>query len=311
MYGDGELELIRKAISGNLRLSPGQANALREKVVHDEIPGFLIPFVGLSVINPDLYQRLSDDKRLPTYSVYGFFPEVFELVYGSGFSPGIGLYGSGMNHRGVIAVISRPSGDIVIKARQSSWEDEVARIAVEEGVGPKQFPSIDGFITEEFIPGVLFPKMNGRANGDEMYCLGQRVGAILSALHRRNVFYNDMILADDFGNSHLMVRDGLPAVLFDYGVSLLIDHHPYYSDEEIFNYARTFPQVSMLLVNPDDSRYVGELIGHYRQVLRHSGPELIMQRDVDFVFEGLSFAALRMGNHIINPFVAGFNMTYQ
>ena len=36
-----------------------------------------------------------------------------------------------------------------------------------------------------------------------------------------------------------------------------------------------------------------------------------MARDIDFINEGLAFATYRLGNHIVKPFLKGFNESYK
>ncbi len=194
---------------------------------------------------------------------------------------------------------------------------EVAKIADEEEIGPKQYSTIDGFLTEQFIEGEFFSGLReSKTSSDNMYKLGRRVGEILSKLHSREVYYNDTILTDDFGRSHLIVPENSPAKLFDYGVALNLDRHPNLSDEEVFNYARTFPMVNASLEGLIYSQ--GQLtqqqfdavVRDFRNEVTGLTKEQIMTRDIDFIGEGITFATFRLGSHIAEPFSRGFKETY-
>ena len=102
------------------------------------------------------------------------------------------------------------------------------------GIGPKQYVSLDGFLTEQFVEGELFSRLRGdRTSSDNIYNIGRRMGEILSRLHSRDIYYNDTILTDDLGRSHVIVPEASPAFLFDYGVALRLNGHPNFTDEEV------------------------------------------------------------------------------
>lgn len=309
MYSEAEIKEIQDRITRKRKLSASEMEILRIEFGNRQIPNYLYPFIGLFATNPDLYRRISEDDRVGKYSLFCFFPETFELVYGSEVSPEISLDGG---NRGLVGIIKHPEKKVVIKPTQNSREYEVAQIADELGAGPKQFSSLDGFLTEEFIEGELFSKLRGgRTSDDNMHNVGRRMGEIFSRLHSRDVYYNDTILTDDLGRSHVIVPETTPAVLFDYGVALRLDQHPNFTDEEIYNFARTLPMVSMLLGIHPSQEHVQALVQKYRPKLQIATKEQIFDRDIYFINEGLTFAAFRLGNHIAEPFLRGFKETYK
>ena len=309
MYTEEELREVRDTLTGKRRLSNQEIETLRNEFGDKQTPNYMYPFVRLFATNPDLYRKISEDERVHRYSLFGFFPETFDLVYGSEVSPEISFDGG---NRGLVGIIKHSTKKVIIKPTQNSREQEVAQIADELGVGPKQYVSLDGFLTEEFIEGDLFSKLRGdRTSNDNMYNIGRRMGGILSRLHSRDVYYNDTILTDDLGRSHVIVPETSPAVLFDYGVALRLNQHPNFTDEEVYNFARTLPMVSMFLGVQPSQEQVQTLVQEHRPKLQIATKEQIIDRDIDFINEGLTFATYRLGNHIIEPFLRGFKEAYK
>ena len=125
--------------------------------------------------------------------------------------------------RGRVAIFrfQEPSENpgLVVKPLQSRREGEIAQLAGAAQVGPTQYPSLAGFITEEFIPGVFFTDLaakqiadagngNGNSTADAdaiMYRIGRNLGGMLARLHRQQIYYNDATLSDPAGRSHLIV----------------------------------------------------------------------------------------------------------
>ena len=308
MYTEEEVKEIQELLSGKRILSDSEISMIKIEVDGKQIPNFLVSFLGLVATNQDLYKKISGDSRAKQYSLFGFFPESFDLAYGSETSPSIS-FESG--NRGVIAIIKHPTKNIVIKPIQNSRENEIAGIAAELEVGPKQYTTLDGFLTEQFIEGDLFPRMQeDKRYTDSMYRIGRRIGDIFKKLHSREIYYNDTNLTDDLGRSHVIIPQTLSAVLFDYGVALKLDRHPNLSDEEVFNFARTTPPENMFLEVQPSKEKVDALVQRYRPKVQNMTQEQIMARDLEFIDEGLKFARFRLGAHIVEPFLRGFKETY-
>ena len=315
MYSAQELQEIQDMLAGKKKLSDQEIDSINNEFTGKQLPNYLCPFVGLFATNPDLYRKISEDERVKEYSMFGFFPETFDLVYGSETSPEMSLRSG---NRGIVGIIQHPTKNVVIKALQNMREYEVAKIADEEDVGPKQYKTLERFLTEQFVEGELFSGLReDRRTSEHMYRLGLRVGEILKRLHLREVYYNDTILTDDFGRSHLIVPETSPAILIDYGVALRLNNHPNFSDEEVFNFARTYPFVNMSVegiihqYGKITKEFFDRVVGEFRPKIQILTKEQIMSRDIDFINEGLSFATFSLlGNHIVEPFSRGFNETY-
>ena len=309
MYTEEELREVRDALAGKRKLSNQEIEILRNEFWNKQIPKYMYPFVGIFATNPDLHRKISGDERVQKYYIFGFFPETFNLVYGSEVSPEISFDGG---NRGLVGIIKHPTKKVVVKPTQNSREQEIAQIADELGIGPKQYVSIDGFLTEQFVEGELFSRLRvDRASADNVFCLGRRMGEILSKLHSREIYYNDTILTDDLGRSHVIVPEKSPAVLFDYGVALRLDKHPNLTDEEVYNFARTLPMVGMFFGMQPPQEQIQALVRQHRSPLQTATKEQIMARDIDFINEGLTFAPYRLGNHIVESFLRGFKETYK
>jgi len=310
MYTEQELAMIREVISRKNSYSPEQLRILKEKYSTDKSVKYLGCLLPLYVLERDLYEKVATDPKVQQYAHLAFFPEIFPLVYASETLPRIGKL---QGNRGHIWLVDHPEKRRVIKPFQNSREGEVAQIVSDLEVGPTQYPSIDGFLTEECIEGELFSQLSKeRQSSEHMYTLGERMGEILRLLHSRNIYYNDTILTDDFGRSHVFVPKDRPALLFDYGVALRLDHYPDVSDEEVWNYARTFPRVNLMIeLGGMDEEKMMELIIESRISFTRVSKEEIMDRDNDFIQEGLIFAALRFGEDIITPFQNGFSKRYR
>ena len=308
MYTKQEVNEVQDLLSSKRKLSEPEIRILQEQFAGKQIPQFMLPFLGLFATNPDLYEKISGDRRVEKYSLFGFFPESFDIVYGNEKSPEISFEG---RNRGIVAIIKHPAKNIVIKPMQNSRENEVAGIAAELEVGPRQYRTLDGFLTEQFVEGDLFSRLTEeKKSRDSVYLIGRRLGEILKKLHSKGIYYNDAILTDDSGRSHLIVPETMHAILFDYGVAIKLDKHPNLSDEEVFNYARTFPVENMFLSLTPTKEKIDALVQNYRPKIKRLTKEQIMGRDLDFVDEGLGFAGIRLGNHIIEPFIKGFKETY-
>jgi tRNA A-37 threonylcarbamoyl transferase component Bud32 len=308
IYTQQEIEQLRQVIS-RLRFSDElEAQAAAAAVSSGRCDSHLAPFWGLASTDPGLFQKLGQDCLLATYSIYGFFPGVYEMVYEREPAPTITFNG---RTRGRIAIVLAEDQGLVVKPMQNQREDEIARIAGGLGVGPRQRPSLPGFLTEEFIPGRFFTELPPEeVSAEAMYRLGHTLGSMLARLHASQVFYNDAALSDPSGRSHLLVFPNGDCRFIDFGVSLLLDRHPQLSREEVYNFARTLPMFHILSRMGMDREEMGRFLDEYRQRLARTSKAEIMARDLRFTREGLSLAARRMGSYIIDPFQQGFGEAY-
>ena len=329
MYTEAEISEIRDVLGGKWTLSPEQRKFVRGALHQGAIPDFMNDFSPLLALNPDLYQKISQDDRAKQFSILGFFPETYDLFYGSETSPKI--FSPDQSTRLFCVLIGHPDRKLVIKYKQSEDEEEIARIAGELKTepGPKQYNSINGFLTEEFIEGTLYPEyVKSQSDMNSINLLGRRTGEILQNLHSRQIFYNDLILTDDFAwKSHLIIPENGRAKLIDYGVALKLDNHPNLTDEQVFNYIRTFAGINMAYqlelmelnsggrpVEVDSEIFNArrtDFINTHRKNVQSFTKEQIMERDVDFIREGLGFTSMRFGDKVSLAFWSGFIETYK
>ena len=280
----------------------------RGSALPDWPPSRLAPFWGLASTNLPLFEKLGSDPFLETYSIYGFFPVVHEWIGRSDPPPAIAFSG---RTRGRVAILRSGDGGLVVKPTQSSREGEIADIAGELEVGPCQHESLPGFITEELVPGVFFTEVSPQeGNSEAMYRRGRELGNILACLHGNQIYYNDSTLSDPMGRSHLIVSDGGPGRLIDFGVSLLLDRHPQISREEVYNFVRTLPMFRLVAGMGVEGEQLNGFLDEYRLRLARTSKEEIMSRDIRFMEEGLMMAARRLGSQIIDPFRLGLFEVY-
>ncbi|MFH0956797.1 MAG: hypothetical protein V1813_02970 [Candidatus Aenigmatarchaeota archaeon] len=308
MYSEAEIAEIQDAISGKMSLSDSQINALEKRYANGEFQNYMLRLLSLSVSNPDVFDKIKQDERVKTYGHFGFFPETLGLVYGSEVSPRITL---DHGDRGIVAILKHPEKNVVVKENQSTVEPRIAMISSDESCGPKQYKSLDGFITEKYIEAPLFPRLsNGSVSEEKMYSTGRRLGGIITKLHERDIYYNDTILSDDMGKSHLFVPDDSDALLFDYGTALLLEGHPEnMTDEDVYNYLRTMPEFSFSFAMGGEPA-IKQAIERYGTAIRGMTKEKVMERDMYFIDTGVYFGSGRLGKDISGPFMSGFKETF-
>ena len=156
-YSQEELATLRGEIATLHRLTPESAGQMAAAVSSSGCPPHLAPFLRLKNREEALFEKLTSDNLLAEYSIYILFPLIYERVYGDGRLPTLSLNG---RSRGCVALFRLENGDgLVVKPRQSRREDRIAQAAAEAAVGPKQHPSLDGFLTEELVGGPLFTEL--------------------------------------------------------------------------------------------------------------------------------------------------------
>jgi hypothetical protein len=311
MYTKSEFQEIHDLISGRRRLSSEEIGIMKAKT-GGNYPRHLGRVGALIVTNPELYAKVMVDENPRRCSIFGFFPETIPLFYSAqDTAPQLTME---EGTRGGVVIVKHPKKSLVIKPFQTTYEQKIAAKAAELGVGPKQYDSLDHYITEQFIEGTLFSRLSGEQKQyDRMYNLGIRVAEILKKLHANNIYYNDVILSDDFGRSHLLVPERAPAILIDYGVALSLDNHPHYSDEEALNYARTKIGVNLLLesLSPEKLEKIGrKIIEDTKRELSKLSKEEIFKRDAEFIGEGLGLVGCRIGTNSVIAFNNGFEQEY-
>ena len=263
----------------------------------------LWPLWPIAQADRALWRRLVDDENIARFSVYGLFPETYGVVYG-GANPAVRYDG---RSRGRVAIITGQrdgsSVGIVIKPCQSPAEAQIAAIAGELGVGPRQFPSVSGFISEEFVEGrFLTDLIPDDATPDRMGSIGKALGAALRSLHLAGVCYNDATISDPDGRSHVILTSEGSIRLIDFGVALLLRDHPAgLTFHDAYNAARTDPMFRLFrqMAGGGDSQSLGDFVAEYGRRLARRTAEEIQERDWRIAEEGLSAIAARFGPPIV------------
>lgn len=304
-YSEVELAAIQRAIAPPPPAPPAEfMDALGTLPPH-----WMRPFWKLSDLQPDLFIRVSEDRWVVSLAEYAFFPPVLQWREQGRAIPGLHITG---RTRGPAAILRSDGEAIVIKPFQNSREDEIARIAAEVGAGPRQFPSLPGYLTEQFAEGVFFTDLPPeRRDVDTMRAAGLALGGMMRRLHEAGIYYNDASLADPEGRSHLIVSGGGEFTLIDFGVSLLLDRHPEYTREEVRNFARTLPMYRIFAGMADSRADMDDFLAAYAKQMAQATREDIQARDLKFVQQGLSIAARRLGEEIIPPIRDGFLEAYR
>ena len=314
-YSDEEVAAVHRAVAPPPPPAPSEVLSATE----GPVPEWMRPFWKLVDLEPDLFRRLGSDPWVEALSHYAFFPPVLRWREQGRATPELRITG---RTRGPAAILrsgeersgqERPGVEaIVVKPFQNTREDEIARIAAGVGVGPEQFPSLPGYLTERFAEGVFFTDLPAdRRDPDTLRTVGLSLGGMLRRLHEAGVYYNDATLADPEGRSHLIVDEDGGCTLIDFGVSLLLHHHPDYSREEVHNFVRTLPMYRVMAGMAENRAEMDDFLAQYARQMAEVTPADIMARDLKFAQQGLSIAARRMGEDIIAPIRDGFLEAYR
>ena len=305
VYSETELAAIHRAIAPPPPPAPSEVLA----TIEVPVPEWMRPFWKLVDLEPELFVQLAVDPWVEVLSHYTFFPPVLDWRTQGRSIPALRMTG---RTRGPVAILSSGDDQLAIKPFQNSREDAIASIAASVGAGPAQFPSLPGYLTEQFANRVFFTDLPpDRRDSESMRAVGLQLGGMLHRLHDAGVYYNDATLADPQGRSHIIVADDGGCTLIDFGVSLLLDRHPDYTREEVHNFARTLPMYRIFAGMADDRAEMNDFLREYGKQMAQASPQDIMARDLKFAQQGLSIAAQRLGQDIIPPLRDGFLEAYR
>ena len=275
-------------------------------------PERLWPLWPLAHQGGQLWELLKADPRIAQFSVYGLFPGSYDLVYGSD-AVEVAIRYDGRT-RGRVAIISgRVRGGavcVVVKPCQSPGEAGIAEIAGQLEWGPRQLPSIEGFLTEEFVSGPFLTDLSPEeATADRMHGIGRELGTALSGLHAAGVCYNDATVSDPDGRSHtILSTSGIR--LIDFGVALLLRDHPAnLTFHDAGNAARTDPMFRLFrrMASGPDPDALGRFVNDYGRRLAHQSIEEIQSRDWRIAEEGTSVIAGMYGSLAADALRAGIS----
>lgn len=303
-YSVEELRTIRDQISGR------RTGTIPDKPLVDRIKTeqpYLMPLVGLAG-ERELFDKLQRDPRIGRFSFTMFFPVLGGHLDSDLADVEITIRPT--RTRGFAARILVEGKDVVIKPIQSPDEPKIAKYAGEQGIGPGQYETLDGFLTEEFLPGKLFSQVSRELDSGSARAIGLRVAEILSILHKANFVFNDVIFDDDFGGSHLIVDTTKGTRLIDFGVSIDLTAFPNLTDEQIYRVLLTLPgiggliQAGMMERDELDAR-----IAQMKETLQHESRDGLIVRDIHFVHEGLGITSMK-SNIAARAIFDAFEATY-
>jgi len=275
-------------------------------------PRPLWPLWPLANQGSQLWELLKADPQIGRFSVYGLFPSSYDLVYGSD-TANVDIRYDGRT-RGRVAIISGhirgEAVNVVIKPCQSPGEADIAEIAGQLELGPRQLLSIDGFLTEEFVSGPFLTDLRPEeATADRMHGIGRELGMALSGLHALGVCYNDATVSDPDGRSHIILSpSGIR--LIDFGVALLLRDHPAnLTYHDAYNAARTDPMFRLfrrMASGPDPDAWV-RFVTDYGRRLAHQSIGEIQSRDWRIAEEGISVITGKYGSLAADALRAGIS----
>ena len=306
-YTDTEITLLQKHIAGLSNWDDTVWNNVSDSAEKEGYERHIIPFYPLLEIASTLFYKLQRDNQIKTYSIYSFFPQIYELVYGPK-PPSISFQG---RTRGQVALIQHDSLSVVIKPYQSGQEPYIADIAGKIGIGPRQLPTIQGFLTEAFLPDPFLTDIPNLSFTRHMIStVGANLGSLLFELHQEKIVYNDTTISDPTGRSHLVVTKDATCQLIDFGVSVRLDNLHSLEPEDIYNLARTTPMFRLFSGLGNGPTETIEFLTAYRRHLLRTSLKSIMDRDIKFAEQGISMLARRVGDWVIEPFLSSFRGSY-
>lgn len=260
---------------------------------------------GTVRVPKELLEKIESDENIKAYTPLALFPEIQERIYGKNEKPEIQRLRT--QTRGRAFKIGFSDATYVVKQTENSFEPVIATIAANLGVSPKQYESIQGYITEEFIQGVPIAKLGKeQATPEVMEDLGKKIGAALKKLHERNIIVNDQLIRDDFGRSHALITPENEIRFIDLGAAVDVSTFPDLSDEVVYALARTDSslEVQMMIHGSLDQnqeiaqKKLEEFLGHYKERLLKfkNAEELVKARDYELINQGIYFLSHELPN---------------
>lgn len=276
-----------------------------ENVSHGESPiGKSIPFAfdqsevesirnglsGREKVSTDLMDKVKNDPLFRECSVAMFFPVIGDLIQNTNEIPKVSRLITGA--RDMALQVSFNEKSYVIKAIENDQEPPIARLMAEVGIGPKQFESIDGYITEEFVEGSVISQISeDKCTPEFMDDLGQKIATATDLIHSKNILINDQLLVDDNGKSHTIVTPEGGIRFIDFGAAVDLTNYPDISDEAVHLIIRS-DAFAALGLDSTPQEQKSEYVKSYREdVLSKlkTKKEVIDSYDGKLLQEGLYF----------------------
>ncbi len=254
---------------------------------------------GVAKVSKELLEKIESDANIKAYSPLVLFPEISERVYDKKEKPEITRLPAQTRGRAFKCVFKDET--FVIKQVENNNESNIAAIASELGIGPHQYESVQGYVTETWIEGSPIAKLKEEeATAELMEDLGKKIGAALKKLHERNIIFNDQLIRDDFSRSHVIVTPEKEVRFIDFGAAVDLSNFPELSDEDLYTLARTESSFEVQMALKDiqfeqdptiQQKRTAEFLAKYRQQLSQfaNAQELIKAKDTQLLNEGIYF----------------------
>jgi len=260
---------------------------------------------GKGMPSSQLMEKIQADQLVAECSVVMFFPVICERISQSVERPVVEVINAGTRSKVIKAAFD--DGAYIIKSLENSLEPAVAKMMAELGVGPEQYPSIDGYITEGFVEGQAVNQIeSAKCTPEYMAELGYLIGETVKKIHEKGILINDQLLSDDFGKSHTIIGPDGKICFVDFGASVDLNGFPNISDEAVRLIIRSdaFASFNLGMLSEQDlpafvERYKQNLISQYK-----TKEEVIDRYDGQLINEGFSFLSQRVPN--VSSLVGGF-----
>lgn len=249
-------------------------------------------------INPDLLEKINSDSTLRKYSLAIFFPGICERVFVKKEIPIFEVVATGERQMSASKVTFQDSA-FIIKKIENPEEPKIAGIVAETNSAPKQFETLSGYLTEEFIDGQKITNLDPKLCTPEfMFELGKKFGIGYKKIHEKDIVINDQLLQNDFGKSHTIITPEGEIRFIDFGAAVHVSEYPNISNESIYNLMRTDPMIALSIAGISNEE-LPKAINHYRNQFLKLYPDkesLIRNRDGELLSQGLHFLSFSLPN---------------
>jgi len=260
---------------------------------------------GEDKISEKLLEKVQKDPLVGESSVSIFFPAVTEHILETGENPKVVAVRTGVRDRAMMVGFKDDS--YMIKSIENSQEPEVAKTVAEIGVGPKQFESVKGYITEKFIEGKAINEIDpNECTSEYMEDMGHKIGNAIKKVHEQNILINDQLLADDFGKSHTIINSEGEINFIDFGASVDLTDFPNLSDEQVYLIIKSDAMASMKL-GMISQKDMPAFIDNYRRGILsefQNKEEVFNRYDGQLLSEGFYFLSQKLPN--VSSLVKGY-----
>ena len=297
-----DLKTVQDSIEGKLRLNERQTKnvILNEKTVEQRFR----PLLPLLEINPKLYREITSDRRVLDIGAYYFLPKIQETLEKEDASlEWIRIKGT---RREITIIGNRSESEYYfVKPVLHSKEREIACKAAELRIGPQQYDTLDGFLTEEYLVGKAIGRIESLSEGN-IYVLGAKIGNAFYKLHCEGIAYNNI-------NAMAPANPESIAVFPDFGSSVKLAKDGNYGDDEIVSLQmHDFPfPIAEACSQDSEGRFLvpWEVRDQIRNELRNMPKEKFFLHDIILFYEQ-KIAPLFKKENERDAFDEGFRAAY-